>query len=162
MSANRQYQLLRAGARAPEFRLERLDGGEVSLEEVAAGGTALLVFFKISCPVCQMTLPFLDRIYQSGGLRIYGISQDDARDTRQFIREFGVTFPMLLDREEADYPASNAYGISSVPTIFLLQHDGTLARVFEGWQKAEIEKLATVAGVEAFRPDDRVPAWKAG
>jgi len=162
MASNRQRKLLDAGLRAPDFRLARLEGGELSLAEITARGPALLVFFKISCPVCQMTLPFLERIHSAGSLPIFGISQDDARDTREFMREFGITFPMLLDREEARYPASNAYQISSVPTMFLVERDGILARVMEGWQKAEIERLGAMAGVAVFRPRDNVPAWKAG
>lgn len=139
----------------------------MSLAEILAGGPALLVFFKISCPVCQMTLPFLERIHEAGngaapGLAIYGISQNDAEDTREFMREFGVRFPMLLDREEDDFPASNAYCVSSVPTSFLVEPDGAIARVIEGWQKAEIERLGTLAGVAVLRAGDNVPAWKAG
>ncbi|HTX34032.1 MAG TPA: TlpA disulfide reductase family protein [Bryobacteraceae bacterium] len=156
-----------AGSRAPDFRLARLDGGAMSLAEILAGGPALLVFFKITCPVCQLTLPFLERIHAAGngaapGLSIYGISQNDAEDTREFMREFGVRFPMLLDREEDDFPASNAYRISSVPTSFLIEPDGAIARVIEGWQKAEIERLGTFAGVAVLRAGDNVPAWKAG
>ncbi len=162
MASRRQSKLLTAGSPAPDFRLTRLEGGETALAEIAARGPALLVFFKNTCPVCQMTLPFLDRIHRAGSLPIYGVSQDDAQDTREFMRQFGVTFPMLLDREEADYPASNAYGISSVPTAFLVERDGTVSRVIEGWQKAEVEGLGALAGVAVFRANDNVPAWKAG
>jgi peroxiredoxin len=162
MAAHRQRKLPDPGSRAPDFQLARLDGGETSLAEIAANGPALLVFFKISCPVCQMTLPFLERIHTAGTLPIYGISQNDPQDTREFMQEFGVTFPMLLDSEDADFPASNAYNISSVPTSFLVERDGTLSRVIEGWQKAEIESLGTLAGMAVFRAGDNVPAWKAG
>ena len=167
MAAHRQHQLIAAGSRAPDFRLARLDGGAMSLAETIAGGPALLVFYKVTCPVCQMTLPFLERIHAGadgggGGLRIYGISQNEAEDTREFMGEFGVTFPMLLDREEAGFPASNAYGISSVPTSFLVEPDGSIGRVIEGWQKAEIERLGALAGVAVLGAGDYVPAWKAG
>jgi peroxiredoxin len=162
MASHRQRKLLDAGSPAPDFRLDRLDGGEMSLAEIAAHGPALLVFFKITCPVCQMTLPYLERMHGAAGLRLYGISQNDAEDTREFMQEFGVTFPMLLDSEEADFPASNAYGISSVPTMFVVDRDGRLSRVLEGWQKTEIERLGALAGVAVFRAGDNVPAWKAG
>jgi peroxiredoxin len=162
MAAHRQRKLLNAGSLAPGFRLARLDGGETTLAEIAAGGPALLAFFKVSCPVCQMTLPFLERIHAGGGLPIYGISQNDVADTREFMAEFGVSFPMLLDSEDDDFPASNAYGISSVPTMFLVERDGTVSRAIEGWQKAEIERLGTLAGVQVLRATDNVPAWKAG
>jgi len=159
--ARRTLKLLQAGARAPDFRLPRLGGGEATLGELVAGGEVLLAFFKITCPVCQLTLPFLDRLHQ-GTLKIYGISQNGVEDTREFNQEFGVTFPTLLDPEYGDFAASNAFGISTVPTTFLVERDGRISRVMEGWNKKEIEWLGAKAGVRPFRPGDNVPEWKAG
>jgi peroxiredoxin len=161
MSFFKRRQLLQAGARAPEFRLARLEGGEVSLAEIIASGPVALAFFKITCPVCQFAFPFLERL-STGALPIYGVSQNDAQDTAQFNREFGGTFPTLLDSEDQDYPASNAFGISTVPTIFVVEHDGAIARVIEGWSKADIEWLGGRAGVAPFQASENVPAWKAG
>ena len=154
-----QHRLLNEGARAPEFRLERLTGGFATLAEILAGGEALLAFYKVSCPVCQLTFPFLERIHRAGRLPIFGVSQNDAADTQDFNREFGVTFPTLLDSETSGFPASNEYGISSVPTLFLVEPGGRVARVIEGWQKKEMEALG---GAGLFRKDDYVPEWKAG
>ena len=120
MAAHGQHRLLAPGARAPEFRLGLLSGGKSTLSEILARGPVLLAFFKVSCPVCQMTFPFLERIYALGSLPIIGISQNDPQDTREFNQEFGVTFPTLLDREEDGFLASNDYGLSSVPTLFLV------------------------------------------
>lgn len=162
MAARRQNQLLRTGARVPDFRLARLGGGEMSLQEILGTAPALLAFFKISCPVCQLTLPFLDRIHTPGRLAIYAVSQNDEEDTRYFNQHFKVALPALLDREENGFPVSNAFGISSVPTMFLIESDGTVSRVIEGWVKQEIETLANLAGVAPFRQGENVPAWKAG
>jgi peroxiredoxin len=161
MAARGQHRLLEPGTHAPEFRLEFVSGGHSTLAEILAGGPVLLAFFKISCPVCQMTFPFLERIYATGRLHIVGISQNDALDTREFNEEFGVTFPTLLDSEDAGFPASNDYGISSVPTLFLVEPGGGITQVMEGWRKRDIEALtAPVAGL--FRPGEYVPEWKAG
>jgi peroxiredoxin len=162
MAARRQRELLKLGSRAPEFRLARLDGGETSLQEIIANGPALLAFFKISCPVCQMTFPFLDRIHTPGRLAIYAVSQNDEEDTRYFNEHFKVALPTLLDSEDNGFPASNAFGISSVPTMFLVERDGTVSRIIEGWVKQDIEWLANTAGVALFRQGDNVPQWKAG
>ena len=132
------------------------------LAEISAGGRVLLVFFKVTCPVCQLTLPFLERMHISGTLSICAISQNDARDTIEFKRSFGVTIPTLLDSEDEDFPASNAYGIARVPTMFLVEGDGKISRVTEGWSKLDMEALGAAAGIALFRADDDVPAWKAG
>lgn len=149
------------GELAPGFRLPQLAGGEASLSDLTTAGPVLLAFFKISCPVCQLALPFLERIHAAGGLRIYPVSQNGAKDTRHFNREFGLTMPTLLDPEDA-FPASNAYGITHVPTLFLVERDGTVSWTLDGWSKSDIEELARRAGVAVFRQGEFVPAWKAG
>jgi len=152
---------LAAGDRAAEFRLPRLGGGELSLRDIVAGGPALLAFFKISCPVCQLTLPFLERIHNPGRLPVYGISQNDAEDTAGFNREFRITFPTLLDPEDS-FPASNAYGITNVPTLFLVETDGSISQAVSGWSRRDIQSLAGKAGVNPFREGESLPEWKAG
>jgi peroxiredoxin len=162
MASLRQRALLDPGSRAPDFRLARLEGGEATLAELTARGRVLLVFFKVTCPVCQLTIPFLERLNVNGTLSICGISQNDAADTREFNTYFGVSFATLLDAEESDFQVSHAYGISSVPTIFLVEPDGTISRVIEGWSKMDMEALGTSAGITLFRSEDNVPMWKAG
>jgi peroxiredoxin len=169
MGAARQKELLRAGQRAPDFNLARLEQGavrrSVDLGELLRGGPALLAFFKSSCPVCQMTLPFLERIHRGrtpGSLEVYGVSQDDAETTQEFAGEFGIGFPMLLDTEESGYPASNAYGLSHVPSLFLVERDGTISWSLEGFIKREFLAVAGQAGVNPFRAGEDVPEWKAG
>jgi len=161
MASRRHGRLLEAGTRAPEFRLDAMVGEPVALSELLHGGPVLLAFFKISCPVCQLTFPFLERLSRSG-IRVVGISQNDREDTNDFAREFGTTFPMLLDREENDFAASNDYGISSVPTMFLVDSAGKIEHVIEGWRKREMEALAMRTGGPLFQPDEYVPEWKAG
>jgi peroxiredoxin len=162
MAAGKYRKLLDPGSRAPDFRLPQLNGGSTALQEILANGPALIAFFKTTCPVCQFTLPFLARIHKPGTLPVYAISQDDARDTKEFNREFGIALPTLLDTERSGYPVSNAFGISSVPTAFLIDRGGAISRVIEGWSKRDIEWLGGLAGVEAIRPGDNVPEWKPG
>ena len=158
-----------AGRRAPDFSLARLENGAArgtaDLDKLLPGGPVLLAFFKSTCPVCQMTLPFLERIHRGrapGSLEIYGVSQDDAETTQEFAGEFGISFPVLLDTEESGYPASNAYGLSHVPSLFLVEPDGTIAWSLEGFVKNEFLAMAAQAGVDPFRPGENVPEWKSG
>jgi len=157
--------MLRTGRRAPDFDLARLDQGNVHLKELLKDGPVLLAFFKASCPVCQLTLPFLERIHSDrkvDAYRVYGISQDDPETAREFNKEYGITLPMLLDTAESGYPASNDYGISHVPSLFLIEADGTVGWSQEGFNKREMTALGRRAGVKVFGPGDDVPEWKAG
>ena len=162
MAARKQYELLNPGDLAPGFRLARLAGGEVTLAELLPAGPILLVFFKITCPVCQFALPFLERIHAASTLPIYAISQDDAVDTHDFHREFGITIPTLLDTEESGFHVSNDYGVSHVPTLYLVNTDGKIARAIESWSKPDIESLGALAGVEVIRPGENVPVFRPG
>jgi peroxiredoxin len=161
MAARRHPKLLSTGSPVPNLRLARLDGPAMGLSDVAANGPALLAFFKITCPVCQLALPFLERIHAAGTLPVYAVSQNDDEDTREFNREFRLSLPTLLDDEDLDFPVSNAFGISTVPTLFLLERGG-VSQVIEGWRKKEMEALGARAGIEMFRAGERVPEWKAG
>ena len=162
VAATRRRKLLQAGTPSPSFRLPKLDGGDAALEDLAAGGPFLLAFYKVTCPVCQFTFPFVERLYGGGKMRVYGVCQNDPADAREFNEEFGVTFPTLLDNEETALAASHAFGISSVPTLFWMESGGRIARVMEGWSKRDMEWLGEQAGVSPFRQGDRVPEWKAG
>ncbi len=102
-----------AGNAAPNFSLKSLDGKEFSLCSALEKGPVLLAFFKIGCPTCQYTIPFIERLFQrfkSPSISIVGISQNGAEKTANFNREYGVTFPVLLDEESKSYVVSNAYG----------------------------------------------------
>jgi peroxiredoxin len=162
MWGKKKTAMLEAGAPAPSFELKSLDGKKRSLEDILAAGPALLAFYKVGCPVCQLTFPYLERLAASASIQIIGISQDDDSSTKGFNERFGVTFPTLLDQSKERYPASNAYGISSVPSLFVVNKDGHVAQAFSGFSKRDLEALGERAGVQPFRPEDNVPEWKSG
>jgi len=153
--------MLKVGTKAPAFTLDDAAGGKRSLGEILAHGPALVALYKISCPVCQLTFPFLERI-SKGALQVIGISQDDERGTDKFRKSYAPQMPMLLDRDRQEYPASNAFGISHVPSMFLIEQDGTVSMAWEGFVKSEMELVGDRAGVAPFKPDEKVPEWKAG
>ena len=150
------------GSSAPSFHLKRLDGAEQSLQLILAKGPALLAFYKISCPVCQLTFPFLERMAASSSLQVIGISQDEDVPTHGFNERYGITFPTLLDQSKEGYPASNAYGLTTVPSLFLVEPDGNISKSTIGFSKRDLEAIGERAGVQVFRPEDNVPEWKAG
>src|SRR5436309_13602369 len=126
MAANHQQRMREPGERAPDFDLQDDHGRTRSLRDLVKSGPVLIAFFKTTCPVCQLTFPFLDRIHRgqaAPAIAIFAVSQDDPESTREFTDEFGVTFPALFDSAGSGYPASNAYGISHVPSAFLIERD---------------------------------------
>ena len=134
---------LTAGTKAPDFSLPALDGSKFSLQEALQHGPVLAAFFKVSCPVCQYAFPYFERLYEAYGRRkvtVAGVSQDNKRDTTAFLKEYGVAFRTLLD-DPNGYAVSNAYGLTNVPTWFLIGQDGTIEISSVGWVKQDIEDL---------------------
>jgi len=162
---------LTAGTSAPDFMLQTMDGKQFSLRDVLTQGPVVAAFFKVSCPVCQYTFPFLERIYKAHrgeNVTIVGIFQNEKKDTAAFAKEYGVTFPMLLD-DTKTYPVSNAYGLTNVPTIFWIAQDGEIEISSVGWERKEIEeinrKAAKIKGdgpKAVFRSDEEVPDFRPG
>lgn len=163
MKARTGREKLLPGRQAPSFSLREADGAVRSLERILADGPAILAFFKVSCPTCQLTFPFLERFHRQAGGRfqVFGISQDEENHTKAFAREFGLTFPMLLD-DPGEYPVSNAFGITHVPSIYWIDRTGDIRDLQEGFAKRDLENLGRSLGVEVFRPEDDIPDWKAG
>jgi peroxiredoxin len=170
-TGGRPMSALNAGAKAPDFELRAMDGRRFVLSEELAHGPLVLAFFKVSCPVCQYAFPFLERLeraYGHQGVRIIAVSQNDPNKTAAFTKEFGVTFPVLLDDEDT-YPVSNAYGLTNVPTVFWIAQDGEIEISSVGWVKADFEevnrKMAEARSIPAasvFKPGEDVRDFRAG
>jgi peroxiredoxin len=161
---------LSAGAKAPAFALQGTDGKKSSLADALKKGPVVAAFFKVSCPTCQFTAPFLERLHEAYGgekFTLWGISQDDGADTREFLQEFEIEFPTLID--ENGYAVSNQYGITNVPTVFLIAPDGKIQESCVGFSKKDLEKMAAAAAratsappTSFFKPGEVIPDFKPG
>ena len=157
---------LREGTQAPAFEKRDQEGREWSLSEL--DGYKLIVFYKVTCPTCQLTLPFIEKLHQFYGdrVKILGIIQDPPDKAKEFMQNYGLTFPQLID--VPDYPTSIDYDVQVVPTYYLIDPDGKIEIARESFVKKELEdlneRLADIAGreVNPLFEDVSVPAFKAG
>jgi peroxiredoxin len=164
-------QPLSEGAKAPNISLSTVEGKQFSLDGNTRSTPVVAAFFKVGCPTCQYAFPYLERIYKAypkDKVTFVGVSQNPKDETTEFTRQYGVTFPVLLD-DTKRYPASNAYGLTNVPSIFLVSPASKIEFSTVGWVKPEIERLnrlvADAAGVpvaEIFKPGEEVVDYKAG
>jgi peroxiredoxin len=161
---------LKQGDEAPAFTLAEMKGSQhVSLEALARG-PLLIVFFKVGCPTCQYTLPFIERMHQQlagHGAQIWGISQDNARNSQDFAREYEITFPILID--DHPYEISDAFGITHVPTLFLIGPQGRIEVATDGFDRKgllaiqhSLAQHTTGTPPALFLPSERVPEFKPG
>jgi peroxiredoxin len=162
---------LTTGTKAPDFSLPASDGSKFSLRDALSRGPVILAFFKVSCPTCQYTFPFLERLYKAYGgksVTLVGVSQNEPKDTAAFAREYGITFPILLD-DTHKYPVSNAYGLTNVPTIFWIAQDSDIETSSVGWVKNDFAEISRkmaeslkVSPAVMFKPGEDVRDFRAG
>jgi peroxiredoxin len=147
---------LTAGKAAPDVSLPDMHGNPFSLRHALQHGPVVLAFFKVTCPVCQYAMPFLERIHRAhqGKVQIVAVSQHPKKETQMFLREYGITMPVLLDDPE-HYPASNAYHLTNVPTVFLIAPGGKIEVASVGWDRKDMEKINRRVAEEVSLP---VPA----
>ena len=124
---------------APEFSMRDLDGNEVS-SEVFRGKALLLDFWATWCPPCIDDLPELTRLhaqYADAGFAVLSVSIDEGRDAarkvRRMIKRRDADHPVFLDSLES--PAWGTYKVRVVPTQFLIDAEGKIARE---WRKVKV------------------------
>jgi peroxiredoxin len=157
--------VLDPGVLFPPLPLQDENGRPAS----APRGETLYVAFKTTCPTCALTWPFLERVRRAseGGMRVVGISQDPPEATREFQERHGARIEIAYDPQP--WKASEALGLTTVPTFLRVGPDGTIEDRFEGWDRERVRALArrgaALAGRDAadiLHPGEDVPALKPG
>ncbi len=134
---------LSEGSQAPDFVLTSVDGKKYSLSEALKQGPLLAVFIKTTCPVCDLILPYLNRLaeaYPRQSWQLWVVSQDDAEATGRYAQRFNASFPMVVDNP--GWSASRAYDPPATPTLFLIGPDGRVEVATWGFSKADLNGLA--------------------
>ena len=121
-------------AEATAFELPRLSGGGREALADYRGKVVVLNFWGSWCDPCRTESPLLERwhrrISQGGKGTVLGIdSIDVSQHAREFVREFGLSYPMLKDRE-GEVPAQ--YGVTGYPETFVLDPQGRIAELRRG------------------------------
>ena len=115
---------LKAGALAPDFRLPRIDEGELSLADFR-GGPVLLVFSDPNCGPCDEIAPHLQEIHlQRPELQVLVVSRRDVEANRAKAAKLGLTFPIVLQKQ---WEVSLKYAMFATPIGYLIDEEGILA-----------------------------------
>lgn len=130
------------GMNAPDFDLPGTIAQRYTRQGQLAEKGAILAFFKTECPTCQLSFPFIERLYQrlkGSPISFLAIGQNDAEEIAEFAAKYKLTMPFAMDQEP--YPVSNPYGITNVPTLFLINAQGRVVRNLVGHSKDGLEKM---------------------
>jgi peroxiredoxin len=141
------------GQRGPAFTLATLDGGRASLE-TWKDKLAILNFWATWCQPCtdeMASLEALWRAYRGRGLVVIGASVDRGAPRPlidPYVRNLGLTFPILLD---PDSKTAGAWRVTGIPTTFVIRPGGEAAGMAVGprdWNSQEMRAL-----IETLLPD---------
>ena len=129
----------REGFLAPDFTLDTIDGGQITLSDLR-GQVVIVNLWASWCPPCRAEMPAIDSVYQANkanGLEVLAVNvtnQDSAAAASAFAQEFGLTFPILLDRDGA---VSRRYLLQALPTTYFIDRKGVIRAVVPGGPMSE-------------------------
>ncbi len=134
------------GAPAPDFELESLTGGTIRLSELE-GKPVLINFWATWCAPCVLEMPNFQKYYEDypGQFEVLAINYDESKDAvGEFIRDMGVTFPVLFDD---DAKVHAVYRFPGYPTSYIVDKTGVVRFQHIGlMDESTLEKYLTEVG----------------
>ncbi len=132
VGCTRTEQRASAPAAAPDFTLQDLDGRKVHLADLR-GKVVLVEFWATWCPPCRASIPGMEHLHRSfggKGLVVLGVSMDDGGwdSVKAFAAAKGITYPVL----RGDDDVASSYLVRSIPSLFLVNKDGMIAKQYLG------------------------------
>jgi peroxiredoxin len=124
------------GQRAASFTLKALDGSEMSLAELR-GKVVVMDFWATRCPPCRKELPELEKLHKelgAEGIVFVGVNDEDSGTVRGFVSKNGYAIPVLMDSKRQVH---RRYGVRAIPTLFIVDREGTIRQHFIGSRSGE-------------------------
>jgi cytochrome c biogenesis protein CcmG/thiol:disulfide interchange protein DsbE len=126
------YPGIAKGQPAPDFSATTLDGAALRLADLR-GRPVVLNFWGPSCVPCRTEFPLMKAKlaeHAAEGLAIVGILTDDPPEpARDFVRDFGATWPTVVDPDKA---IRTAYRVAARPQTYFVDRTGILRVVQVG------------------------------
>ena len=133
------------GRAAPDFSTAAVANGKGTVALGALRGKVVLVdFWGTFCEPCKKSFPKLQDLhgkYGASGLRVVGISEDEAEDKNKigdFASAYGAKFTLAWD---ADKSIASSYKPETMPTSFLIDKNGIVRYAHVGYHDGEEEQI---------------------
>ncbi|MEI8013567.1 MAG: redoxin domain-containing protein [Nitrospira sp.] len=140
------------GMQAEDFRLTDLTGKEQSLSQYR-GKVVLLNFWATWCKPCTTEMPAMQTAYdklREKGFVVLAVNEleDDAK-VREHIKQYGHTFPVLMDR---DNKVANQFGVFGLPVTVFIDQEGRVQEYIKGGLLTEDKIYQTVQRIQENKP----------
>jgi cytochrome c biogenesis protein CcmG, thiol:disulfide interchange protein DsbE len=129
------------GNPAPDFSVKAVTGGSGTVSLRSWRGKVVLVdFWGTFCEPCKKSFPKLQDLgakYEASGLRIVGISEDEADDQSKipgFASSYGAKFTLGWDEDKA---IARSYKPDTMPSTFVIDRKGVVRYVHVGFHDGE-------------------------
>ena len=140
------------GMQAEDFRLTDLAGKEQSLSQYR-GKIVLLNFWATWCKPCTTEMPAMQTTYdklRDKGFVVLAVNEleDDAK-VREHIKQYGHTFPVLMDH---DNKVANQFGVFGLPVSIFIDQEGRVQEYIKGGLLTEQKINDVVARIQKQEP----------
>ena len=140
------------GMQAEDFRLTDLEGKAQSLSQYR-GKIVLVNFWATWCKPCTTEMPAMQTVYdklRDKGFVVLAVNEleDDAK-VREHIKQYGHTFPVLMDR---DNKVANQFGVFGLPVSVFIDREGRVQEYIKGGLLTEQKIDETVARIQKQEP----------
>ncbi|GGM19395.1 thiol:disulfide interchange protein tlpA [Paraliobacillus quinghaiensis] len=117
---------IQVGNEAPNFSLETLSGEKVQLADYR-GERVMLNFWATWCPPCRAEMPDMQKFHEQTDIKILAVNLTESEAARQdvhdFVEEYGLTFPILMDENTN---VATEYAIRPIPTTYMIDSNGII------------------------------------
>ena len=122
----------KVGDKAPAFKLTSLAGPEVTLDSLK-GKVVLLDFWATWCGPCKQIMPVIQKLseeFKDKGVAVFGVNTWEKKDgaAKSYMESKKYTYGCLLAGEDL----AKTYGITGIPTLIIINKDGTIAKAEVG------------------------------
>ena len=137
-----------SGQKAMDFTLKDLAGKTHKLSE-QRGKVVMLDFWATWCGPCRVQMPNVEKLYKEykdKGLVVFAINQRESGETaKRYLSRYAYSTPTLLD---ADGAVGEQYHVDGIPSLFVIDREGTISAHFVGVRGVEdLRQALTKAGL---------------
>ncbi len=130
------------------FTVTGMDGKTYSLAGLK-GRIVLLNFWATWCPPCRKEMPDMEKLYRSyetKGLTVVAVSDEDRATVEEFLAKNHYSFPVALDPGRK---VNTAFNVEGIPKSFIFDREGRLAALaIDMRTESQFMELLKMAGLE--------------